>query len=63
MILIDYLADGLKPGLIKWNVPDPAKVPEINCYLFCCCFYLFLGCMVWITGAPPPGIEPSEPWQ
>ena len=34
MVLIDYFADGLKPGLIKWNVPGAAKVPEINYYLF-----------------------------
>ena len=33
MVLIDYLADGIKSGLIKWNVPGAAKVPEINDYL------------------------------
>ena len=61
MVLIDYFADGLKPGLIKWNVPGAAKVPEINYYLFVV-FFVF-----WLHGvdyrSSPPGIEPREPWQ
>ena len=57
MVLIDYFADGLKPGLIKWNVPGAAKVPEINYYLFVVFFFVCFGCMAWITGAPHQGLN------